>query len=399
MGRGILVSLVVVATAGSALAQPKSEAVPLLGAQPQLKATASTGFVDDLVGADSNRFIYVIADGTSKAALHVATLEAGKVHDGATSAEQIVDISTITLQPLSLHVVGERVLVVGISEGKQVAALVELSDKDKKKPAGTTIYKVGPADHITVITRDGKPRIAVHKAVEKAGNVKHTTELFAIENGKRVQGGKSLELDAAGTDKKLEFKVNHWSDGWTRAYGIKAGVWDKKEDQRAPDSETSFDLVTGKLEQKKIEDLFDQKRRFAALAESGGGKLDFIRLAAKNDNIELWRNGKSRVLELDQPLTNYDPKSLQGIINADGTGWIALKVDPVNADAVARKRADPEYLDIFRFADGGKATRRARVLAKGLRHRFGTTGDRFWLIERNAGFERGGKMITLYQLQ
>ena len=71
----------------------------------------------------------------------------------------------------------------------------------------------------------------------------------------------------------------------------------------------------------------------------------------------------------------------------------------MNAEAVARKRADPEYLDVFKLADG-KATRKARVLAKGIRHRFGAAGEqRFWLIERNAGFDRGGKTFTLYQLQ
>jgi len=25
--------------------------------------------------------------------------------------------------------------------------------------------------------------------------------------------------------------------------------------------------------------------------------------------------------------------------------------------------------------------------------------QRFWLVERNAGFDRGGKTLTLYQLQ
>ena len=68
---------------------------------------------------------------------------------------------------------------------------------------------------------------------------------------------------------------------------------------------------------------------------------------------------------------SYDAKSLQGIVNADGCAWIALKVDPVNADAVARKKADPEYLDVFRVGADGKAMRKARMLAKGLRYRFG----------------------------
>ena len=79
--------------------------------------------------------------------------------------------------------------------------------------------------------------------------------------------------------------------------------------------------------------------------------------------------------------------------------WLALKVDPVNAEAVARKKADLEYLDVFRAGPDGKAIRKARILATGIRHRFGVAGDRFWLIERNQSMERGGKSLTVYQLQ
>ena len=392
MGRGISGIALVVAMTASVHAQPKSEPTPLLGAQAVLKASASTGFIDDVVTVDGDRVGYVIADGTNAAALHIATV--GKPE------EQIVDISTITLQPTALQFVGGRMFVVGASEGKQVAALVELSDKNKKKPPGTSVYRVAAADHIAVIVRDGKPRIAVHRQADKTGNTTHTVELLALETGKRVASGKPLVVDATGHEKKLDFRVNHWSDGWTKAYGIKAGEWDRKEDQKAPDQEGTLDLLTGKIEKKKIEDLFDQKRRFTALADAGGGRLDFVRMAQLNNAIELWRGGKMKALELDQKLTDYDPKSLQGFVNADGTGWLALKVDPVNAEAVARKRADPEYLDVFKIGADGKAVRKARVLAKGIRHRFGAVNEqRFWLVERNAGFDRGGKTLTLYQLQ
>lgn len=119
-----------------------------------------------------------------------------------------------------------------------------------------------------------------------------------------------------------------------------------------------------------------------------------------NATVQLWRSGKLRTIELDQAITQYDPKSLQGVINADGSAWLLFKVDPVNQDAVARKKADPEYVDIFRVAaDGKTATRKARVLAHGVRMRFGAVGDKFWLVERNNGFERGGKWLALYQPQ
>lgn len=376
MGRAIscVVALAISSVAG---AQPKQEKPePLVGAQAVASASASSGFVDDIVAVDGDRFAYVVADGTTTAALHIATI--GKPD------EQIVDISTITLQPTALAFVGARMFVVGAGPTKQVAALVELGGK----AAGKSVYQIAGADHITRIVRDGKPRVAVHRQAEQTAQTTHSVEVLAIETGKRIAAGKPLVLDALGYDKRLDFRVNHWSDGYTVAHGIKAGAWDRKENQKLTDQEGRLDLVTGKLVPTAITDLFDQKKRFAALA-TAAGQLDFVRVT--NTAVERWRGGKPTTLALDQKLTDYDPKSLQ----FDGN-WLALKVDPVNADAVARKRADPEYLDIFQIT-GDKAVRKARVLAKGLRHRFGAAGDqRFWLVDRNAGFDRGGKSITFY---
>ena len=98
-------------------------------------------------------------------------------------------------------------------------------------------------------------------------------------------------------------------------------------------------------------------------------------------------------------LGQYDPKSLQGELEPDGTGWLALTVDPVNPDAVARKKADPEYLDIFHIDSDGKAVRVARMLSD--RHAPQARRDaaiRFWLLERSKGFDRGGKSLTIYRL-
>ena len=52
----------------------------------------------------------------------------------------------------------------------------------------------------------------------------------------------------------------------------------------------------------------------------------------------------------------------------DGTAWLVLKMDPVNAEAVARKKADPEYLDVFRVDGTGKAVRKGRVLDRTLNY-------------------------------
>lgn len=371
---------------------PAKQGLPaLVGATEVVRLNPATGFIDDPVATDQERIAYVVTETGAKSELHV--------YSYALKAEQVIDISAITLRPSAITLAGQRALVVGITEdGSNTAAMIELTDKGKGKPPGTVVYKLGPATHITAITREGKPRIAIHKATPNATGTRHEVELVAIETGRRLQKGRPLELDAANKQGKLELTVNHWSDGMTRAYGIKAGAWDRKEDQRSPDTEASYDLVTGKLESKKITDLYDQRRRFQALADAGN-QLDFVRMAWDNSGLQLWRAGAPKPIAFDEPLTNYDPKSVQAVVTADGA-WVAMKVDPVNPAAVERKKADPEYLDVFRVASDGKAPRKVRVLAKGIRHRFGVVadkaGDKFWLLERNAGMDRGGRSLVVY---
>ena len=373
-----------------ASAQPKPNAPALVGATESLKLTAPAGFIDDAIASDDQRLAYVVADGSAKAELHVVTL--------ANQQEVVVDLAPITLHPIALRLTGPRVFVIGTADdGNQTAALVELAATSKTKPAGTVVYKVGPATDITVVTRDGHPRIALHRATSLKTGIRHEVELDSLETGKRLAAGRPLEIDLNDTNKAIELHVNHWADGMTRAIGIKGGEWDRKENQRTPDVEATYDLATGQFgDRHPIEDLFEQRKRFQTLADAGG-VLDFVRMAWDNASITVWRNGKATSIDIDQPLPTYDPKSLQGVVVADGA-WFVLKVDPVNADAVARKKADPEYLDVFRVGADNKAIRKARILATGLRHRFGVANNQFWLLERSSGFDRGGRTLTLYGL-
>jgi hypothetical protein len=370
---------------------PGKAPMTAINANQIMKLTAETGFVDDVLAYDNQRLAYVIADTSTKAELHVVQL--GCVKCVEQKQEIIVDLSPVTLRPTSLRLVGQRAFVIGATEdGNQVAALVELGQK-----SATAVYKLGPAAHISVITRDGAPRVAVHKTTATKTGTRHDVELVALDTGKRVAAGKPFELDK-DSNKKLDFRVNHWTDGYTRAVGLKGGEWNKKENVRTPDSEATYDLIGGKIvETKAISDVVEQRKRFQTLADVG--QLDFIRMTWDNSAVQVWHHGVPRTIELDQPLASYDVTSLQGVVNADGSAWVAMEIDPVNAAAVARKKADPEYLDVFKVDAAGKGVRKARVPAKNLRFRFGTFDQYFWLLERSTGFDRGGRSITVYQAQ
>jgi hypothetical protein len=415
-GQAVTTFVVAWSTVGVAHAQPKAAAMSAnpVGANPIMKLTTDVGFVDDVVAYDGSRIAYVLADTSTKAELHVVQLGCAKCAEQ--KKELVVDLTPVTMRPISMRIVGQRIFVVGATEdGNQIAALVELGQK-----TATSVYSVGPAAHITVITTDGQPRIAVHKIATTKTATRHDVELLALDTGKLVTAGKPFELDK-DHHKKLDFRVNHWADGFTRAVGLKGGEWDKKSKKsnvQAPDVEAMYDLVAGKfVEQKPIGDLVEQRKRYQVLAESGG-QLDFVRTSWDNKAIQVWFRGVARTIELDQPLAQYDITSLQGVVQPDGSALLSLKIDPVNADAVARKKADPEFLDVFRVAaDNPKAVRKARIPAKNQRFKFGTiaspgtAGARstpagsaesidkyFWLLERSTGFDRGGRNITVYSL-
>ncbi|HEY0251667.1 MAG TPA: hypothetical protein VGC41_09080 [Kofleriaceae bacterium] len=343
---------------------------PLVGATEVQSIGPSFGYIDDPIAFDDTRIAYVISDGSTRSELHIAAARAPKP-----VPEQVIDISAFTLHPIAIKLLGARTFIAALDDqGQQIGAMW-----DKK-----LLFKVGPATHVTLINRDGKDRIAIDRVTGQ----RHELELLSLENGKRIAAGKPFE--------PLEFHVNHWSDGWTKAYGIQAGEWDRKENQRTADTEATYDLVTGKISDRKpIADLFEQRKRFQTLADANGS-IDFVKLAWDNASLVVWKKGVATPIELDQPLAQYDPKSLQFAFAPDAT-WFALKVDPVNPDAVARKKADPEYLDVFRAA-GGKAVRKMRILATGTRYTFGVTKDRVWLLERSAGFDRGGKALVLYAI-
>ena len=361
----------------------------LVGATEALKIGADSGFVDDAIAFADQRIAYVIADGSAKTELHV--MEPNK-------QEVVLDLAGFTLHPLSLTLVGPRVFVVGLDEhDEQIGAMIESPPPPRVAPAkaaepsvakGKVLWRVGPATHITVIDREGKQRIAV----DRVTGTRHDVELDSLDGGHRIAAG---HLDADG--KTNDFRVNHWSDGWTKAHGIKGGEWDRKENQRTADQEATYDLVTNKFDKHPIGDLFEQRKRFQVLADANGS-LDFVRMSWDNANLVAWHAGKATPIELDQALGQYDPKSLQGAVLADGTSWIALKVDPVNPDAVARKKADPEYLDIFKAGADGKAIRKMRVLSTGTRFRMIVIEDRIGLLERSSGFDRGGKSLTIYTI-
>lgn len=264
--------------------------------------------------------------------------------------------------------------------------------------SGKVLRTFGPATDLALVDRDGKARVAVHRArAAAAGATTHELELQDVDTGKRVGKPKSLALDATGASKKLDFRVTRWRDGWTRAIGVKGGHWDPKENQRTPDSAATYDVLTGTFTHQPITDPMAHARREQVLAQFPG-EPTFVRIADDLSTVELWRDGAPVELTLDQPLALYDTTTLATAADDLGKRWIAIAIDPVNPAAVKRKKADVAYLDLFAI-DGANATRVARMLVTPKKkYRWGVAAKRWWVVERSLGFDRGGTSVTVFGL-
>jgi hypothetical protein len=386
-------TLGLLAAAAPAAAQSRSDP-ELIGVKHVTTIKPSPGFIDDPFRFDGagGRLLYVVADAGYLAELRVIDLSQG----GAQLAK--VDISKLTTTPIAVHFVSEGFFVVSrpSRQDKATAAVIDAS--------GKVLRKFGPADDIVLTSRDGSPVVALYTVSQtKKGKpmFQHQVELVSLEGKKKWGKPRVLLADDKGHIPKLDFRINHWVEGYTRLVGIKGGAWDAKEDQRSPDHEAWYDVFTGVFSKRiDITDVLEHTQLMNTLA-AHPNEAQFLSVGPKLTSLDFVTSQGRQPVELAQPFRHYDPSSLQYQPTQDGLFFFTLTIDPVNADAVARKKADPEYLDLYEYRVGEKkATRRARILLTSKRRVSWRATGEFWvLVPRLVGFDRGGKEMQVYTLQ
>lgn len=380
----------------AAAAQPKKivkdpPPAPLVSLT-QLGAFApERGFLDDVVTTDGTRLGVVVTDGDALDEIQVlGTTDAGEIAH--------VDVHPYVPAVRRFYIVGDKLLVVpalaeGAPEGGAVTPVLLGFDgqpvkRGPKLPAAT--------DHFV---RPFKGQPALVSYTRDPGNRKgllHQVEVFDLVKGRRLlkKPGRIVIDKKDERDKALDFKPHYFLDDMTVAVGTRGGVWRKKEDQRSPDTHAAWDLLAQKwVKDEPITDLMGRARSLEVM--SATPERLFARMKEDNSTVEVWRDGTPTPITIDQPLELYVAASLAYAVRGDKL-WVSLQVDPVNPPAVARKKADPEYLDLFEV-DGDRAVRKARIFAPKKKLRWGWVGDTLWVMEKNVGFDRGSKLITLYK--
>jgi hypothetical protein len=384
-------TLGLLAAAAPAAAQPRSDP-ELIGVKHVTTIKPTTGFIDDPFTFDGagGRLLHVVADAGYLAELRVIDLGQG----GAQLAR--IDISKITTTPVAVRFVSEGYFVVSRPSRQDKATALVIDG------AGKLVRTFGPADDIVLTSRDGSPVVALYTVTKtKKGMFQHQVELIALDGKKKWGKPRVLLADDKGHVAKLDFRINHWADGYTRLVGIKGGTWDAKEDQRSPDHEAWYDVFTGAFSKRiDITNVLEHTQLMRTLAVHSN-EAQFLSVGAKLDRLDFVTAQGRQPIELAQPFRHYNAGSLQYQPTEDGLFFFTLTIDPVNVDAVARKKADPEYLDLYEYRAGEKkATRRARILLTSKRRVSWRATPEFWvLVPRLMGFDRGGKELQIYTVQ
>jgi len=132
----------------------------------------------------------------------------------------------------------DRLLVV-YKQNEQLFALTVT-----KKGTALTMDKkrLGPADGIDAIVRDGKPVIAVYEKHARTGGLEHMVSVIALDGRTLarhtyVEDGEGLVRTRAGSVRPL-----WWSAGHTVLSAQKIGGFDKAKDMRRPDQFVRLDV-------------------------------------------------------------------------------------------------------------------------------------------------------------
>lgn len=360
----------------------------------------SKGFVDTPIAFDASgdHLLYVNGDAADMAQL--------VEFDPANNREVVrIDISKFTRLPMEVAEVrdGQQYWIRGrVSTGdeRHIAAVV-----DSK---GKVLRKWGPATNVERSTYQGEPIVVAYQRSEQTDKenrpvIIHTVEAFSISTGKRIGRPGRLQTDLLGHSKDLDFRVNHWRHAYRTAVGIKGGEYDPKEDQRTPNVEGWYDLVGHAFERTiPIADLLAHAARFQDL-EGHDNEYFFVSVARDLSGLVAFENGVGpRAVELPEPLHYYFHQSLVVQHPTEPTQplYFSFEVDPVNPDAVARKRADEKFLDVYRLASGASvAVRVARLpLDERTSLRWRARSGVLVAGPRHIGFSRGGPKLDWYQM-
>jgi hypothetical protein len=271
--------------------------------------------------------------------------------------------------------------------------------------AGKLAAKVGPATAFARPPDDGTPRAQLLVAFDRrpgARGAEATYTVIPYMLATLAPAGKPrvYRADAAGELKTPPLRVVGFYDGYTRLLGERAGAYDRATDVREPPRKAVVDTLTGKvLSEAEIPDLLGWEVTGQLRREHPGRAL-FVDLNQDGSGVDVIdAMGKKTPAKLVAPFRLYDPKTLlveEG--PAPDRMTFGIAIDPLNPDAVNRRKPDLPMLDLYAAdASTGEVSFRGRVFVPRpvtYRVRAGTLA----VLKRFKSFAQGGDELQVFSL-
>jgi hypothetical protein len=300
---------------------------------------------------------------------------------------------------------------------------------------------VGEAVQGTIYSLKTKARIPLSGAGTSEGNIGPVSDIVVTHS---ATGPIILSLKRPTDGPRGEYSLHTWSAGTLKAGAARSyqvrddgrlttdkgtgqplyflddfqtlvtkhdGFYDKKTDVRQPDFIGFVDTLSGKLRHSQpIADL-PGTFAWAKLREKHPESL-FIHIDPASHKAELLRSSdrvadgavaESRVeLTLPRPTKMYEMSTLQTQVLRRDRMVFSLNLDPVNEEAVAAKRTDPDTFELMAM-DPQAATPTVTKLLSLPGHKrpsawFVTDTGRFAILRKHKNFPRGGTQIEVYDV-
>lgn len=346
-----------------------------------------SGFIDDPLAfsSDGKLLAYITTDGATASLLHF-------VAPGGGAPAVACKYGSITPERIEF-LDGDRALVV---ERNPDTRLVRGQIYTRQ---GVAKEKLGPASEMALGTVAGTPAIVTYLRTTKGAVATHTLAAFARE-GLKPLGKRVLAEDATGrvTVAGKRMKPLFFEAGYTELIAQKEGDFDAKHDIRKPDAAARVDVFGGKLiSEHEIADviawtvLTQERKKHPNESEFVQFNEDLTKLQVID------RDDRTGELGTPRPLRKYDPTTLASQPLEGGALAISLTVDPVNRDAVAAKKADQDWLDLFRLDVKARAlTPIATIDGEKRPSGWRLGGTRIGVLRKHKGFARGGMELDVF---
>ena len=392
------VVVVLAGTLVTTVAVGKSDPKPL---QPEktVKIPKGEGYFDDVLALDATgkRLAALRTDGATFAKLDLIDVATAKVMTS-------FDLPSKTLLPDRLELLpeGKGVVLVAREQPDDLAPLFAFHFD----PTGKVTAKVGPAVAFGRPPADGTPRAGLliafdRKLGTRGAEATYTVTPYDVETLAPVGKPRLYKTDVAGELKTPAVRLIGFFEGWSRILAERPGAYDKAQDMRAPPRMVVVDALSGKVTNEAEIDNIEGWAVTALLRREHPGRSMFVELNRDASGVDVVdAMGKKQPAALTVPFRFYDPKTLRVEEGpAPGALTFGIEVDPLNPDAIRRKKADLPMLDVYTAdVDHGTVKLRGRVFTP-RPVSWTTAADKLVVLKRFKSFSRGGDELQIYDLR